>query len=71
VSTNKSSLTPRSLSWLLGDFFPAAYNCPHEIQRLGALGDGGKWVCGISRVEEKPDCIVYSFGALHLKFSAQ
>ncbi|KAF8957203.1 hypothetical protein BDZ97DRAFT_1847750 [Flammula alnicola] len=44
------------------DFFPAAFNCPHEVERLGALGDGGKWVCGLSRVAEKPDCIVYSFG---------
>ncbi|KDR78037.1 hypothetical protein GALMADRAFT_245009 [Galerina marginata CBS 339.88] len=44
------------------DFFPAAFNCPHEIERLGALGDGGKWVCGLSRVAEKPDCVVYSFG---------
>ncbi|KAF5329604.1 hypothetical protein D9619_009389 [Psilocybe cf. subviscida] len=44
------------------DFFPAAFNCPHEIERLGALGDGGKWVCGISRVAEKEDCVVYSFG---------
>ncbi|KAF8890931.1 methyltransferase domain-containing protein [Infundibulicybe gibba] len=44
------------------DFFPPAYNCPHEVERLGALGDGGKWVCGLSRVESKPDCVVYSFG---------
>ncbi|KAF7297127.1 hypothetical protein MIND_00945600 [Mycena indigotica] len=44
------------------DFFPAAFNCPHEIQRLGALGDGGKWVCGVSRVEKKRDCVVYSVG---------
>jgi len=44
------------------DFFPPAFNCPHEVERLGALGDGGKWVCGLSRVAKKPDCIVYSFG---------
>jgi len=44
------------------DFFPPAFNCPHEVERLGALGDGGKWVCGLSRVAQKPDCIVYSFG---------
>lgn len=44
------------------DFFPAAFNCPHEVERLGALGDGGKWVCGLSRVAEKTDCVVYSFG---------
>ncbi|KAJ7058195.1 methyltransferase domain-containing protein [Mycena amicta] len=44
------------------DYIPAAFNCPHEIQRLGALGDGGKWVCGASRVEKKRDCVVYSVG---------
>jgi len=32
------------------------------VERLGALGDGGKWICGLSRLVEKPDCIVYSFG---------
>ncbi|KAF8644217.1 hypothetical protein AX16_008621 [Volvariella volvacea WC 439] len=44
------------------DFFPAAYNCPHEVERHGAMGDGGKWVCGLSRLREKRDCIIYSFG---------
>lgn len=24
--------------------------------------DGGKWVCGMSRIAKKPDCVVYSFG---------
>ena len=33
------------------------------MERHGALGDGGKWICGLSRLTEKPDCIVYSFGA--------
>ncbi|KAJ7069857.1 methyltransferase domain-containing protein [Mycena amicta] len=49
-------------AYTVHDFFAPAFNCPHEVTRLGALGDGGKWVCGISRVEDKPDCIVYSFG---------
>ena len=31
------------------DFFPAAFNCPHTILRLGRLGDGGKWLCGLER----------------------
>jgi len=44
------------------DYFPAAYNCPYEIERHGALGDGGKWVCGLSRLQNKTDCIIYSFG---------
>ena len=53
------------LTKLAGDFFPAAFNCPHEIERIGALGDGGKWVCGMSRVVTKPDCIIYSVGINH------
>ncbi|KAG8706909.1 hypothetical protein FRC08_000798 [Ceratobasidium sp. 394] len=31
-------------------------------QRIGALGDGGKWTCGLSRLKDKPNCIVYSAG---------
>ncbi|KII83775.1 hypothetical protein PLICRDRAFT_46956 [Plicaturopsis crispa FD-325 SS-3] len=49
-------------AYTVWDFFPAAFNCPHEVERIGALGDGGKWVCGMSRVVEKPDCVVYSVG---------
>ncbi|KAI0632581.1 methyltransferase domain-containing protein [Trametes polyzona] len=44
------------------DFFPPIFNCPHELDRVGSLGDGGKWMCGISRIEDKPDCLIYSFG---------
>ncbi len=54
-----------TLMQFIGDFFPAAFNCPHEIERVGALGDGGKWVCGMSRVVSKPDCIIYSVGINH------
>ena len=35
------------------------------MERHGALGDGGKWVCGLSRVAKKPDCVVYSFGKVY------
>ena len=57
--------------WLvaLGDFFPPAFNCPHELERLGALGDGGKWLCGLSRLKEKEDCIVYSFGKQNIRIT--
>ncbi|EJD03272.1 uncharacterized protein FOMMEDRAFT_20423 [Fomitiporia mediterranea MF3/22] len=47
------------------DFVPAAFNCPHSVERIGALGDGGKWVCGLQRVARKPDCVVYSVGINH------
>ncbi|THH14036.1 hypothetical protein EW146_g6247 [Bondarzewia mesenterica] len=50
-------------AYTIWDFFPPAFNCPHELERIGALGDGGKWLCGLSRLESKPDCIVYSIGA--------
>jgi hypothetical protein len=40
--------------YTLWDFFPATYTCPHDIQRVGRLGDGGKWVCGMSLYEARP-----------------
>jgi hypothetical protein len=36
------------------DFFPATWTCPHDVQRVGRLGDGGKWVCGMSTYENLP-----------------
>ncbi|KAG9028591.1 hypothetical protein FRB95_006311 [Tulasnella sp. JGI-2019a] len=45
------------------DFFPPAFNCPHIVERIGALGVGGKWVCGLDKIAEKEDCVVYSFGS--------
>jgi hypothetical protein len=36
------------------DFFPATWTCPHDVQRVGRLGDGGKWVCGMSIYEGLP-----------------
>ena len=35
------------------------------MERVGRLGDGGKWTCGMSRYEvssKKTPCVVYSFG---------
>ncbi|KAF2008957.1 hypothetical protein BU24DRAFT_88803 [Aaosphaeria arxii CBS 175.79] len=57
--------------YTLWDFFPPVYTCPHDIQRVGRLGDGGKWVCGMSVYEETPKApfanpqdgiVMYSFG---------
>ncbi|KXJ88515.1 methyltransferase domain-domain-containing protein [Microdochium bolleyi] len=53
------------------DYTTAAFNCPHSVQRIGRLGDGGKWICGLELLEELPapktpespsPCVVYSFG---------
>ncbi|KAF9112953.1 hypothetical protein BGX27_002499 [Mortierella sp. AM989] len=45
-------------------YFPASFACPHEIQRVGPMNDGGKWLCGMSLYEEEPraKCVIYSFG---------
>jgi hypothetical protein len=47
----------------VGDFFTPAFQCPHQLQRIGTLGDGGKWVCGMERIEDKQGCVIYSVGA--------
>lgn len=47
---------------LTGDFFTPAFQCPHRMQRVGTLGDGGKWVCGMERIEKKKECVIYSAG---------
>ncbi|KAG0066753.1 hypothetical protein BGZ93_003026 [Podila epicladia] len=45
-------------------YFQPAFNCPHEVERIGRINDGGKWVCGMS-VLERPSakkCVIYSLG---------
>ncbi|XP_035710956.1 uncharacterized protein LOC118436614 [Folsomia candida] len=29
------------------DYFLPQFSCPYTVQRIGTLGDGGKWVCGM------------------------
>ncbi|KAI9852649.1 MAG: hypothetical protein M1838_006106 [Thelocarpon superellum] len=50
--------------YTIWDFFPPAWTCPWDMQRVGQLGDGGKWVCGMSLYEEQtdPPTVMYSFG---------
>jgi len=48
--------------YTLWDFFLPAFQCPREVQRVGTLGDGGKWMCGLSQVAKLPNCVVYSVG---------
>jgi hypothetical protein len=55
-----TSIITRDL--FLGDFFIPAFQCPHRVERVGTLGDGGKWVCGLERVAKQGKCVIYSFG---------
>ncbi|KAG8886277.1 hypothetical protein FRB98_001374 [Tulasnella sp. 332] len=48
--------------YTLWDMFLPAFQCPRETARVGTLGDGGKWTCGMSRIAQQPSCIVYSVG---------
>jgi len=39
------------------------YVCP-DATRIGDVGDGGKWICGVSRLTQTDHkCLVYSFGS--------
>ncbi|KAH8994774.1 hypothetical protein EDB83DRAFT_2276887, partial [Lactarius deliciosus] len=48
--------------YTIWDVFISAFQCPHRVQRVGTLGDGGKWVCGLDRVVKQEKCVIYSFG---------
>lgn len=40
--------------YTIWDFFTPTWTCPLDVQRVGRLGDGGKWVCGMSVYESLP-----------------
>jgi len=42
-------------------FYEPSYGCQFE-ERIGRVGDGGKWVCDPHRLSGKP-CLVYSVGS--------
>ena len=44
------------------DFYTPDYNCPLLKERVGRVGDGGKWVCGLRGMHGRP-CLVYSLGS--------
>jgi hypothetical protein len=58
-------------STTLWDLYPPQVNCP-DSERVGKVGDGGKWVCGLKHLTTKEKttktndgtrpCVIYSFG---------
>ncbi|KAF7297593.1 Methyltranfer-dom domain-containing protein [Mycena kentingensis (nom. inval.)] len=56
--------------YTLWDFFVPAFSCPFPVYRVGTMGDGGKYCCGIERAvrTNRPrksngrGCVVYSMG---------
>jgi hypothetical protein len=53
---------PRDDFYTLWDFFLPSFRCPHRLERIGIMGDGGKWFCGAERIASKKKCVMYSFG---------
>ncbi|KAH9021536.1 methyltransferase domain-containing protein [Lactarius hengduanensis] len=53
---------PTTGSYTIWDFFIPSFQCPHHVERIGVLGDGGKWVCGMERIAKQEKCVIYSFG---------
>jgi len=62
TSALTEAFPPRDDFYTLWDFFIPAFNCPHRVERVGTMGDGGKWVCGMERIERQKECVIYSFG---------
>jgi len=59
----KLSLKPAAFGLTVWDLATPIFTCPFALERLGKIGDGGKWVCGFEEiVSQKPSCLVYSFG---------
>lgn len=48
--------------YTLWDFFLPVFECPRVTERIGKLGDGGKYVCGMDVIAHKPAPVLYSFG---------
>jgi hypothetical protein len=46
------------------DYFPPTISCPFPLSRLGSVGEGGKFICGLTQISKKsqPPCLLYSFG---------
>jgi hypothetical protein len=38
------------------------FHCSHA-RRIGNIGDGGKWVCDLFRLNNRSDCLIYSAGS--------
>ncbi|KAJ7468671.1 methyltransferase domain-containing protein [Mycena latifolia] len=53
---------PYTAFYTLWDFFAPAFSCPFSVYRVGTMGDGGKWVCGLERATHQPNCVIYSMG---------
>ena len=59
---NQIGFYPQENSTIIWDYFRSTFDCPYTVERVGRIGDGGKWVCGLRELTKKSNCVVYSFG---------
>ena len=52
---------PTGAVWV--DPFRDFYRCPAGLEKVGDLSDGGKWVCGVDDLLQRPGCVIYSVGS--------
>jgi len=43
--------------------FESTYECTMGEDRIGYIGEGGKWLCGLYNLLQVPNCIIYSMGS--------
>ncbi|KAF7302816.1 Methyltranfer-dom domain-containing protein [Mycena kentingensis (nom. inval.)] len=53
---------PFKAPYTLWDLVVPAFSCPFPVYRVGTMGDGGKFVCGLERAISQKTCVVYSMG---------
>jgi hypothetical protein len=69
ITTRGGGARAHNIGVFTGDFFLPSFRCPHRVERIGIMGDGGKWVCGLERIAPKSQCRIYSFGAMICRLS--
>jgi len=60
LKRHEAPLHPRFWPWTL---YESTYECNMGEDRIGLPGEGGKWICGVSNLLQKPKCVVYSMGS--------
>jgi len=58
----RHEIHPKHWPW---HYYESTYECTMGEDRIGHAGwdDGGKWICGMSNLLQRPNCVIYSMGS--------